>query len=299
MRLDHSIKNIFLLPGIVVALSLEHPSLRTLPLLPIALGTVSATMIACSNYVLNEVLDAPYDRFHPQKCSRPAALGIVSIPLALLQWLLLMAGGMALAFTLGIHFAAAAAGLWIMGCVYNIRPFRTKDVAFLDVLTESINNPLRMLLGWYMVAGTIVPPASMLGAYWMLGCYFMALKRFSEFREMGSRQIAIAYRNSFRRYSERTLLGSVVFYAAIAMLMFGAFIMRYRIELILSFPLIALTMALYFDLSFRRQSPVQHPEKLYREPALMTSALLTSAVMVVFLNVDVPLIGRIFSPSRW
>lgn len=299
MRLDHSIKNIFLLPGIVVALSLRHPDLRHLPLFPILLGTVSATLIACSNYVLNELLDAPFDRLHPQKCLRPAALGLVSIPLAYAQWLLLMAAGMALALTLGHRFALAAATLWIMGCVYNIRPLRTKDVAFLDVLTESINNPLRMLLGWYMVTNTIVPPASMLLAYWMLGCYFMALKRFSELREMGSRKIAVAYRNSFRRYSERTLLGSVAFYAAAAMLMFGAFIMRYRIELILSFPCIALLMALYFDLSFNRQSAVQHPEKLYREPTLMATALLTSVWMLLLLNVDIPLIGRIFSPSTW
>jgi len=299
MRLDHSIKNIFLLPGIVVALSLQHGGLRHLPLRSILLGSASATLIACSNYVLNEVLDAPCDRLHPQKCLRPAAIGLVSIPLAYTQWLLLMAAGMALALNLGPRFALSAAALWIMGCLYNIPPFRTKDVPYLDVLTESINNPLRMLLGWYMVTSVIVPPASMLCAYWMLGCFFMGLKRFSEFREIGSKQVAVAYRNSFRHYDERNLLRSVVFYASLAMLMFGVFIMRYRIELILSFPLIALLMAIYFDLSFQRQSAVQYPEKLYRQPTLMAVAALTSTLMVVLLNVNIPLISRIFSPSTW
>ena len=209
-RLDHSIKNVFLVPGIVVALSLKHSSIGQWPVLHIAVGIAAATLIACSNYVLNEVLDAPFDRLHPHKCIRPAALGLVKTPLAYVQWLLMMVAGMALASTINLPFFIAAGALWTMGCVYNMQPLRTKDVAYLDVLTESINNPLRMLLGWYMVTATIVPPASMLVAYWMLGCYFMALKRFSGFREIGSRQVANAYRNSFRRYSERALLRTIM-----------------------------------------------------------------------------------------
>ena len=51
----------------------------------------------------------------------------------------------------GKMFALTALLLWVMGCLYNFPPVRTKDVPYLDVLTESINNPLRMLLGWYAV----------------------------------------------------------------------------------------------------------------------------------------------------
>ena len=299
MRLDHSIKNIFLLPGIVVAISLLHPQLSQLRLLPLVVGVVAVTLIACSNYVLNELLDAPFDRLHPHKCSRPAALGLIDPDAAYAQWLLMMVVGMALASWIGLHFAVAAGALWVMGCIYNIRPLRTKDVAYLDVLTESLNNPLRMLLGWYMVTQVIVPPTSMLCAYWMLGCYFMGLKRFSEFREIGSRQGACAYRKSFENYSERSLLGSVVFYASLAMLMFGIFVVRYRIELILSFPFVALLMAMYFDLSFKKNSAAQHPEKLYREPLLMGTALFTGAVIIVLLNLHLPMIGQIFTPTKW
>ena len=43
----------------------------------------------------------------------------------------------------------------------------------------------------------------------------------------------------------------MVFYASTAMLFFGAFIIRYRIELILGFPLVAFTMAIYFKLAFK------------------------------------------------
>src|SRR5580658_9836125 len=159
MRLDHSIKNIFVIPGIVVPLSIVRTPLLSLPLArSILVGFASTTLIACSNYVLNEVLDAPFDRLHPKKQSRPAAQGLVNVPIAYAQWLLMMAAGIALALTISRPFAYAAGALWIMGCLYNIPPIRTKDKVYLDVLSESINNPLRMLLGWYMVTSTLIPP---------------------------------------------------------------------------------------------------------------------------------------------
>lgn len=296
-RLDHSIKNIFVLPGIVVALSMTGGPLTLAMARNILLGFLATTLIACSNYVINEVLDAPFDRLHPVKKFRPVARGVVNVPVAYLQWIAMMLLGIAISWQISTQFTVAAAALWIMGCIYNIRPFRTKDVAYLDVVTESINNPLRMLLGWYMVAPSLIPPASLLCCYWMLGCYFMALKRFSEFREIGNAGAAGAYRNSFKKYTERSLLESVTFYASFAMLLFGAFITRYRLELILSFPFVALMMTTYFDLAFKPTSSVQHPEKLYREPVLMAELILTCAVITSLLFVRIPLLARLFTPT--
>ena len=298
MRLDHSIKNIFVLPGIIVALSVQRPHTLSHNLIRnILVGFVATTFIASSNYVLNEVLDAPFDRLHPKKSSRPAALGLVHVPAAYVQWVLMMAVGILLATTISWPFALTAAALWVMGCLYNIPPVRTKDKMYLDVLSESVNNPLRMLLGWYMVTSTLVPPASLLISYWMVGCYLMALKRFSEYREIGDALIAGAYRRSFRHYTEVSLLSSVAFYAAASMLFFGAFIMRYRIELILVFPFIAMLMSTYFKLAFKPHSAVQNPEKLYREPLLMLETALISISMVTLLYYDLPIIGNIFSPT--
>ena len=257
----------------------------------------SITLIACSNYVLNEVLDAPFDRLHPAKKYRAAARGHVILPLAYAQWIAMMLAGIAIGLAVGQLFALTAALLWIMGCFYNIPPVRAKDIAYLDVLTESVNNPLRMLLGWYAVTSVLVPPVSLLMSYWMIGCYFMALKRFSELREFGDPAAAGAYRASFKRYTLESLLVSVVFYASAAMLFFGAFIIRYRIELILAFPLVALVMAIYFKLAFRPASSVQNPEKLYREPQLMASFAVTAAVMVLLLFVRLPWLETVFAPT--
>jgi len=184
-----------------------------------------------------------------------------------------------------------------MGTLYNIPPIRTKDVAYLDVLSESINNPLRMLLGWYAVTSVLIPPVSLLIAYWMIGCYFMALKRFSELTEMKDRGVAGAYRASFKHYSPESLLISVMFYASSGMLFLGAFIIRYRMELILGFPLVALTMAIYLKLAFKAESAVQNPEKLYREPMLMACFTATALVMGLLLFIRIPQLERFFLPT--
>jgi 4-hydroxybenzoate polyprenyltransferase len=295
-RLDHSIKNVFVLPGILVPLTIIKIPFDLHLLLTICKGFIAITLIACSNYVINEVLDAPFDRLHPTKKMRPAALGLVDIPLAYLQWILMMLAGVSIGLTISVPFAITAAALWIMGCVYNIKPFRTKDMVYLDVLTESVNNPIRMLLGWFMVTSTLVPPASLLLSYWMIGCYFMALKRFSEYREIGH-GVAMSYRESFKFYTERSLLGSVTFYGSVAMLFFGAFIMRYRLELIISFPFVAMMMATYFNMAFDEDSAAQSPEKLYRNPSLMIQTLITSAVILAMLHYRIPALERFFAPT--
>lgn len=296
LRLDHSVKQVFVIPGIVIAASVAGVNANTALAVRTAAGLLAAVLVASSNYVLNELLDAPFDRQHPTKHTRPAAARCVSVPLGYAQWLLCGALGFAVAWSVSMPLFFSVLSLWVMGCAYNVPPVRLKDLPYLDVLSESLNNPIRFCVGWYMVTAAVIPPASILVAYWMLGAYFMALKRFSEYRQIGS-QTAMRYRPSFAYYTEQKLLNSIVFYAATAMLFFGAFIMRYRLEMILAFPLIALLMAMYFNLAFARDSAAQHPEKLYREPRLMALLALCCTVLVLTCFVHLPWLQRLFPKS--
>ncbi|HWX40920.1 MAG TPA: UbiA prenyltransferase family protein [Blastocatellia bacterium] len=296
-RVDHWIKNVFVLPGIVVAASMDRSVLNSGLAVRIAIGLLSLCLMSSSNYVINEILDAPFDRYHPSKSNRPVPSGQVSVRLGYVEWLALMAGATGLGLILSPPFTFSVLALWIMGCVYNISPIRTKDIPYLDVLSESINNPIRMLAGWYLTGTKLVPSASLLASYWMIGCYFMAVKRFSEYRDLDDPETVRSYRKSFSAYTEPRLLVSIVFYSSIAMLFLGAFIIRYRMELILAFPLVALVMAMYLALAFKHDSPVQHPEGLYRDPKLMAAVIACAALMVVLLFVDVPLLHRIFVPT--
>ena len=297
MRADHWVKNVFVLPGIVVALMFDGSPLTVALGLNIVFGLACICLIVSSNYVLNEVLDAPFDLSHPIKCQRPVPSGRVSIRLAYVQWLALAIVGISLGLIISFPFALTLFVLWLMGCIYNIPPLRSKDVPYLDVLSEAVNNPLRMLAGWFIVGPSGPPPISLLLSYWMIGCYFMAIKRFAELRHIGDPKAAAAYRKSFAFYTEEYLLISTMFYGSAAMLFLGAFIMRYRIELILAFPLVALVMAVYLALAFKDDSAVQAPEKLHREPVLTAAVLASALVFGTFLFVDVPMINQLFAPT--
>src|ERR1700744_3387927 len=121
-RLDHSIKNLFVLPGIIIPLSVAPTLLNRALVWKLLLAFVSVTLIACSNYVINEVLDAPFDRLHPTKRNRPAACGLVNTGAAYAQWVLMMIAGIAIGLLVSRMFALACLVLWFMGCLYNIPP---------------------------------------------------------------------------------------------------------------------------------------------------------------------------------
>ncbi len=199
MRFDHWFKNVFVLPGIVLAWYFYGSDLDWGALWwRIPVGLLSMSLVASSNYVINEILDAPFDALHPTKHRRPVPSGVVRVRDAYVQWIVVGMAGLALAVPLGWRFFVCATWLLVMGILYNVRPFRFKDVVFVDVLVESINNPIRLLAGWYIaVPDAHVAPLSLILSYWMIGCYFMALKRYSEYRSIGDPVVAATYRPPF------------------------------------------------------------------------------------------------------
>ena len=296
-RFDHWIKNVFILPGILLGISVYPSSFTPSLWLEIAIGLLASGLIASSNYVINEILDAPFDALHPTKKYRPTPAGRVHIRFAYVQWLALMVFGLLLGSLVSAQLVWVLAWLWIMGCIYNIKPIRAKDVPYVDVLVESVNNPIRLLIGWYIVAPPYQIPVSLLISYWMIGAYLMAIKRFAEMRDISKNISAKQYRKSFSYYTEQNLLVSIMFYAAASMLFFGAFVMRYRLELILSFPLIAFIMAMYLNLAFKEDGGAQAPEKLWRETPLMLASFLCLLLMVLLMNYPLPAFTAFFHQS--
>jgi len=184
-----------------------------------------------------------------------------------------------------------------MGLLYNIPPIRCKDKVYLDVLSESINNPLRLLGGWFAVGMTVIPPISLVAAYWMIGAFFMTVKRLGEYRRIGDSTVAANYRTSFVHYTEEKLLISTIYYAVVFGLLFGIFITRYRIELLLMIPLIGGFIGYYIRLGFLPDSPTQYPERLYREGGFMLYMAVCVVATMILLFVDIPILHNVFTPT--
>src|SRR6186713_1057434 len=111
-RIDHWFKNVFVLPGAVAAWAMDPEHLA--PNIPVRflIGLASVCLVASSNYVVNEVLDAPSDLSHPIKFARPVPSGKVNIPLAYVQWLVLMIAGVGLGSLISTPFMLTALVLW-------------------------------------------------------------------------------------------------------------------------------------------------------------------------------------------
>ena len=297
-RPEYWANHIFILPGILLGFMFDPPKAEDAFALCLRIlwAIACACLVASSNYVLNEILDAAKDRFHPEKKNRPLASGQASVPVAYVQWLVLAAMGFAVAFGQSMALGFTMVAFWISGMIYNVPPVRLKDVPYVDVICESLNNPIRLCIGWFAAGGEVMPPLSMLFAYWMFGAFLMGIKRFAEYRHLRSSGQAANYRNSFAYYTEERLQESIFFYGALFGMLSGFFMARYDAEIVLATPLVALAMAYYIHLGFKENSPVQHPEKLFKEKKLMVLVALAFVACAVLLYVRMPSFRRAISP---
>lgn len=290
MRIDHWIKQLFIFPGVACALFFfQEGQNGILDFIPnIIAGLLSTSIIASANYTINEFLDAEYDRFHPTKRYRMAVTAGVDGKIVWLLWGLLTVAGLSLGLFVGIPFVLCLLFLWIMGLLYNVKPFRTKDIMIIDVLTESVNNAIRLLLGWFIIIGDLLPPCSCIIGYWMMGSFLMAVKRLAEYRMIGDAGVAGRYRKSFKGYSEPMLICTSFFYAIVSMIFISIFLVKYRIELILFIPFLTGLYCYYLWLAYKKDSCVQKPEKLYHERGLMAYCLFLLVMFCVLLFVNIP-----------
>jgi 4-hydroxybenzoate polyprenyltransferase len=297
-RPAHWIKHIFIVPGIVLAWRLHRgPARSHAP--AILLGLASAALIASANYVLNEWLDAAFDAYHPIKSQRPAVTRRLSGAIVLAEYLGLVAAGLALATLVSPLFVLTAGLFLLAGLVYNVHPLRTKDRAHLDVISESLNNPLRLTLGWAMLDARTLPPGSLLAAYWMGGAFLMAVKRLAEYRAAvveGGLEALHLYRRSFRAYNESSLLVASLVYAQLAGFFLAVFLLKYRIEYLLSLPFVAALFGVYLAVGLQEKSAAQAPEGLFRERALWLVMILLIVSLAVLTWTDIPLLDRLTSP---
>jgi len=289
-RLDHSTKHIFILPGIMLAYLLRGVHTDSLGV-SVGLGFFAAICVASANYVINEWLDRNFDKFHPTKSQRPAVQRRLRRNFVLLEWLGLLGIGLVCAFAASKTMFLIAGTFALQGVVYNVPPIRMKDKAYLDVISESINNPLRLMIGWTMVDPSTLPPTSVILLYWAGGAFLMAAKRLSEFREIAvshGRGLLERYRVSFAGYSETSLTVSCLVYALVSIFFLAVFLIKYRIEYLLTVPAVIALFAEYLALSMKSGSSAQKPEKLFRERGLIVLVTLLTAIFVLTTFIDIP-----------
>ncbi len=236
--------------------------------------------ISTANYIVNEIVDAPYDVHHPAKRHRPLIQGEIEKAPFILLGIGMTAAALALAVAFfNRAFVLSLLALLAAGFIYNVKPLRTKDIPFLDAISESANNPIRFLIGWYAFAPPeYFPPLSLLLAWWSFGNFLMTAKRLSEFRLLQDK--AADYRLSHKRYSRNLLLFGMAASAAVFLASFLVFILSMRLHrLLIILPLLLFYLYLFFRKTLQERDVMEEPESLLRNPLI---ALLTLVLAVLF-----------------
>ena len=243
--------------------------------------------VSTANYILNEIVDLPYDIHHPTKRFRPLVQGeIKKVPLALFGILIICASLAASYAIFAGAFLFSILTLFGAGIVYNVKPIRAKDIPFLDSISESANNPIRFLIGWFAFAPKdVFPPASLLLSWWSFGNFLMVAKRLSEFRFL--KEKAGDYRTSHKRYTRNYLLFGMAASAAICVLSFLYLAHSLKLQTFyMILPFLLVLFFLFFLKTMGEAEVMEEPEKLLISPkfALLTIVLILMFILSYFID---------------
>jgi len=108
------------------------------------LAFICFCMAASSAYLINDLLDLPSDRDHPRKRMRPFAAGSVALQHGIALAVVLVAGAIAIAFTLPVRFLEVLCIYWVTTLAYSTV---LKRKIVLDVVTLGGLYALRVLAG--------------------------------------------------------------------------------------------------------------------------------------------------------
>jgi 4-hydroxybenzoate polyprenyltransferase len=108
------------------------------------LAFVAFSLVASSVYVFNDLSDLESDRAHAHKRNRPFASRRLGVGHGMLLGLLLVVGGLLVAFTLGNRFALVMSGYWAAAMGYSLY---LKRILVIDICMLSVFYTLRLIAG--------------------------------------------------------------------------------------------------------------------------------------------------------
>jgi len=301
-RPDHWVKNLFMFPGLALAMafaaqnSISVSFAQTLIAVTITLSSLCSASSA--NYTINEWLDRSFDKYHPEKRLRPSVVKNLSAKVVWGEYSTLVIFSLLLALTVSLTVFFLISALLVMGVLYNVQPFRLKDRYYLDVISESINNPIRVALGWYIVIREVYFPASAFIAFWAAGVFLMSLKRYTEITILGESGSLAQYRKSFRSWTPSKLLKFSLTGAITTTIFLGVLLAGYKLEYILLFPSIVFLFQYYFGLALTLKPEVSAPENLWKNNILNVQILGIMVLAIVLSLIEVPILHELAGFKR-
>ena len=160
------------------------------------IGFMLFCVLSSTSYILNDIIDYPYDTKHPAKKKRPIASGKLSIPDATFIVFILSLASLILALFFSIPFFLIALIFLLLHFFYSLY-FKRKPI--LDIFAISFSFMLRAFAG-QVITGYHIQIWLLLSIFF-ISLFIAAVKRHAEFSNQGN-----ATRSSLAQYKETLLL---------------------------------------------------------------------------------------------
>jgi len=151
MRPKQWTKNVFVWAALVFDVKL----FRAEPFFDTLAAFVLFCLISSAVYIINDLVDMPKDRLHPEKRNRPLASGALSPRIAIAAAGVIVLGCLPWALAIGWQLAAILYGYLLLMIAYT---FRLKNIVIVDVLTIAAGFVLRVGAGVAVVSAERFSP---------------------------------------------------------------------------------------------------------------------------------------------
>jgi 4-hydroxybenzoate polyprenyltransferase len=245
-------------------------------------------LLSSAVYLMNDIIDAPEDRRHPEKRKRPIASGTLAPSTAALFALVLAAIGLAGCFTINVALGSVALGYLGLQALYQVA---LKRMVILDVLAIAVGFVLRAVAGGEAI-GVVI-------SEWLLICtlllaLFLGLaKRRGELALL--EESASSHRKTLEKYSLSLLDQMIAVVTASTLMSYCLYTISPRTveelgstRLMYTVPFVIYGIFRYLFLMHRRGEG-GHPERtlLSDKPLLINVALyVLAAAVIIYLAPD-------------
>ncbi len=285
LRLTRWPRSLAIIPGFLAFFVLQpkftHTLINLSSILRLLIAFLLTWFISTANYIVNEITDAPFDAFHPSKKNRPLVKNKIDKKILMTIWFLLVIISLLISFKIfNVQFVICLISLLIAGIVYNVPPIRVKDIPFLDSTIESINNPIRFLIGWYIMTG-IFPTVSILISWWFFGNFLMVGKRVAE-KKFLTEEESSGYRISLKKYSLKMLITFMILNAIIFIVSLSIFTIESKLNSFLfSIPFILIYLLMFMKKSIKDIEGAEEPERLLKNPYFAFYTLFIAIIFII------------------
>ncbi len=254
-------------------------------------------LLSSTSYVLNDIIDYPYDKKHPLKKFRPIASGSVTIPEATFIVFILTLVSLIIALFFSLPFFFLSLIFLLLHFFYSLY-LKRKPV--LDIFSISFSFMLRAFAG-EVVTGYHIPIWLLLTIFF-LSLFMASVKRHAELVVQGKETRISLYRYNehfldFLTYTSATLaIITYSFYTyfeklPVAQTVFTVFFTKYfpgfeaRKWLMTTIPLVVYGIARYAQLLYEKYEGERPEKTITTDPPLIITIIIWVAIVVLLIYI--------------